>query len=167
MAVGVDGAHGVAVLLAVERVSKWEKGNVIILKQRMEADIVGLMGQKEGKQKIVPQILVQVCTESKVVVSRAVFIITLSSKYELCSLIKWKVDGNWGQWTTWSSCSVTCGNANQVRSRQCNNPAPQYGGKDCNYDGSTNTMTKSCQLAPCPGKNLYRNWIELKVSYIA
>ena len=49
----------------------------------MEADIVGLMGQKEGKQKIVPQILVQVCTESKVVVSRAVFIITLSSKYEL------------------------------------------------------------------------------------
>ena len=54
----------------------------------MEADIVGLMGQKEGKQKIVPQILVQVCTESKVVVSRAVFIITLSSKYELCSLIK-------------------------------------------------------------------------------
>ena len=60
MAVGEDGAHGVAVLLAVERVNKWEQGNVIILKQPMEADIVGLMGQKGGKQKIVPQDLVQV-----------------------------------------------------------------------------------------------------------
>ena len=78
MAVGEDGAHGVAVLLAVERVNKWEQGNVIILKQPMEADIVGLMGQKESKQKIVPQDLVQVYTESNAVVYRAVFIMKLS-----------------------------------------------------------------------------------------
>ena len=78
MAVGEDGAHGVAVLLAVERVNKWEQGNVIILKQPMEADIVGLMDQKESKQKIVPQDLVQVYTESNAVVSRAVFIMKLS-----------------------------------------------------------------------------------------
>uniref|UniRef100_A0A8D0HGI0 Complement component C8 beta chain n=1 Tax=Sphenodon punctatus TaxID=8508 RepID=A0A8D0HGI0_SPHPU len=36
-------------------------------------------------------------------------------------------DGNWGCWSDWSACS----GGQKTRRRQCNNPAPQNGGKSC------------------------------------
>ena len=66
------------------------------------------------------------------------------------------VDGGWGEWTSWSSCSLTCGNGDQIRTRKCNNPVPEYGGRDCDYNGSTNSTTKSCNLVPCPGNNVFK-----------
>ena len=53
MVVGEDGVPGVAVLLAAERVSKWEHDSVTIQNQSMAARIVMLMEQKEGKRSIV------------------------------------------------------------------------------------------------------------------
>lgn len=41
------------------------------------------------------------------------------------------VDGNWGPWGDFSKCSVKCGIGSQKRTRECNNPPPQYGGGDC------------------------------------
>ncbi|XP_054439950.1 complement component C6 [Pteronotus mesoamericanus] len=38
------------------------------------------------------------------------------------------VDGNWGCWSSWSQCDVTY---KRSRRRECNNPAPQRGGKPC------------------------------------
>ncbi|XP_066096446.1 complement component C6 [Saccopteryx bilineata] len=38
------------------------------------------------------------------------------------------VDGNWGCWSSWSRCDVTY---KRSRTRECNNPAPQRGGKPC------------------------------------
>ncbi|XP_075698490.1 complement component C7 [Rhinoderma darwinii] len=38
-------------------------------------------------------------------------------------------DGNWGCWTTWSTCAGSSGR--RVRSRVCNNPSPAGGGKLC------------------------------------
>ncbi|XP_043345104.1 complement component C6 isoform X1 [Cervus canadensis] len=38
------------------------------------------------------------------------------------------VDGNWGCWSSWSSCDATY---RRSRTRECNNPAPQQGGKRC------------------------------------
>ncbi|XP_041117871.1 A disintegrin and metalloproteinase with thrombospondin motifs 3-like isoform X3 [Polyodon spathula] len=40
-------------------------------------------------------------------------------------------DGNWGSWNKFGSCSRTCGGGVRSRSRQCNNPPPAYGGRDC------------------------------------
>lgn len=38
------------------------------------------------------------------------------------------VDGNWGCWSTWSTCNAAY---RRSRTRECNNPAPQQGGKRC------------------------------------
>ncbi|KAF5912112.1 hypothetical protein HPG69_003386 [Diceros bicornis minor] len=38
------------------------------------------------------------------------------------------VDGHWGCWSSWSTCDATY---KRSRTRQCNNPAPQRGGKPC------------------------------------
>ena len=56
-------------------------------------------------------------------------------------------DGNWGGWSTWSSCSETCGRGYNVRSRQCNNPAPCKGGLDCQGDG---VEQRHCNEGQCP-----------------
>lgn len=58
------------------------------------------------------------------------------------------VDGEWNAWTGWSACSVTCGSGRETRTRHCNNPAPEYGGKMC--PGNT-TESKSCYPAYCSG----------------
>ncbi len=60
------------------------------------------------------------------------------------------VDGNWGEWSEWSTCTKTCKQGKQSRTRECNSPAPQYGGKKCN---GTSSQKQVCnQNVPCPGK---------------
>eukprot|EP00795_Rhopilema_esculentum_P007218 gene7217-12900_t len=58
------------------------------------------------------------------------------------------VNGDWAQWTQWSSCSVNCGNGIQERSRYCDNPAPRNDGTNC--VGSTRE-TKPCNMSTCSG----------------
>ncbi|XP_051529542.1 A disintegrin and metalloproteinase with thrombospondin motifs 14 [Myxocyprinus asiaticus] len=40
-------------------------------------------------------------------------------------------DGGWSSWGKFGSCSRTCGGGVRSRNRQCNNPVPAYGGRDC------------------------------------
>ncbi|KAL4222757.1 hypothetical protein ACF0H5_018798 [Mactra antiquata] len=40
-------------------------------------------------------------------------------------------DGNWSLWSSWSSCSVTCGYGLKSRHRQCDNPKPSVLGTSC------------------------------------
>ena len=57
-------------------------------------------------------------------------------------------DGNWGDWASWGSCSVTCGNGTQIRIRNCNNPSPGPGGVSCVGSSSENhdcSNTYSCR----------------------
>ncbi|KXJ23074.1 Hemicentin-1 [Exaiptasia diaphana] len=58
----------------------------------------------------------------------------------------WDIDGNWGHWSSWSRCSVICGTGTRTRTRHCDNPAPQYGGKPCAGNSQSTENCRSCGL---------------------
>ncbi|XP_030226567.1 A disintegrin and metalloproteinase with thrombospondin motifs 12 [Gadus morhua] len=57
------------------------------------------------------------------------------------------VNGAWGQWSTWSHCSRTCGSGVQSAERECNSPKPEFGGKYCTGERKRyrTCNTKRCQ----------------------
>lgn len=57
------------------------------------------------------------------------------------------VNGGWGPWSPWDTCSATCGGGFQNRKRLCNNPIPKYGGKDCVGDAKASQL---CNKEACP-----------------
>uniref|UniRef100_A0A672PEE4 ADAM metallopeptidase with thrombospondin type 1 motif 14 n=1 Tax=Sinocyclocheilus grahami TaxID=75366 RepID=A0A672PEE4_SINGR len=57
-------------------------------------------------------------------------------------------DGGWSSWGKFGSCSRTCGGGVRSRSRQCNNPVPAYGGRDCT---GTTFDYQVCNIEDCPG----------------
>ncbi|XP_076130733.1 A disintegrin and metalloproteinase with thrombospondin motifs 15a [Alosa pseudoharengus] len=60
---------------------------------------------------------------------------------------KIKVDGRWGKWGAFGTCSRTCGGGVQLAKRECNNPVPANGGKYCQ---GVRVKYRSCNLTPCP-----------------
>lgn len=58
------------------------------------------------------------------------------------------IDGGYTRWTTWSTCSKTCGKGTQIRFRSCTDPPPNGGGRSCAILGKP-TQTKKCKLAGC------------------
>uniref|UniRef100_A0A3Q1AQ35 Peptidase M12B domain-containing protein n=1 Tax=Amphiprion ocellaris TaxID=80972 RepID=A0A3Q1AQ35_AMPOC len=56
------------------------------------------------------------------------------------------VNGGWGQWSTWSYCSRTCGTGVQSAERECNNPKPEFGGKYCTGERK---RYRTCNTKPC------------------
>ncbi|XP_028400689.1 uncharacterized protein LOC114523847 isoform X2 [Dendronephthya gigantea] len=64
-----------------------------------------------------------------------------------CSVDECKVDGGFSDWSSWSSCSQSCGDtAIKSRERRCTNPRPSGGGKNCS--GETFEI-KLCDKIPC------------------
>lgn len=57
-------------------------------------------------------------------------------------------NGGWSLWGSWGTCSATCGNGWQQRTRTCTNPRPRKGGKFC--DGQC-SATRGCNLRACTG----------------
>ena len=57
------------------------------------------------------------------------------------------VDGSWSDWGLWTDCSVTCGEGQTSRSRQCSQPSPAEDGLDC--PGEV-IEVKGCQIQSCP-----------------
>ena len=57
-------------------------------------------------------------------------------------------DGGWTDFSEWTACSADCDGGNQTRSRECTNPAPAFGGKDC--EGSAEE-TRDCNTHSCAG----------------
>ncbi|KAB7504970.1 A disintegrin and metalloproteinase with thrombospondin motifs 18, partial [Armadillidium nasatum] len=55
--------------------------------------------------------------------------------------------GDWSTWSSWGSCSLTCGTGAMFRTRECNNPEPRWGGRQC--EGKREEW-KLCSTDPCP-----------------
>ncbi|XP_034265503.1 hemicentin-1 isoform X1 [Pantherophis guttatus] len=62
---------------------------------------------------------------------------------ELCP-----VDGNWGPWQPWSTCSASCGAGEKIRSRLCSNPPVSNNGRPCPGDRA---QISRCNIQACPG----------------
>jgi len=60
------------------------------------------------------------------------------------------VNGQWSFWSSWSRCSVSCGEGTRHRTRRCDNPAPSDDGRPC---VGTSTETKACIVRDCPSKS--------------
>ncbi|XP_062398373.1 A disintegrin and metalloproteinase with thrombospondin motifs 13 isoform X2 [Sardina pilchardus] len=56
------------------------------------------------------------------------------------------VHGSWSRWTELSPCSRTCGGGISFRRRQCNNPRPAFGGRECE---GVDTEAELCHRQPC------------------
>ncbi|XP_062611417.1 coadhesin-like [Saccostrea cucullata] len=57
----------------------------------------------------------------------------------------------WGPYDRWSVCTVTCGGGVQqsLRTRECNNPKPENGGRVCEGP-QEDKKEKACNSQPCP-----------------
>ena len=60
------------------------------------------------------------------------------------------INGGFSNWGDFNACSVTCGPGHKTRSRQCNNPVPQFGGENCqgNLQEIADCKEKDCIIPP-------------------
>jgi len=72
-----------------------------------------------------------------------------------CKVRDCAIDGGLSPWSSYSACSKKCGAGTQQRTRTCNNPEPQFGGKACS--GSLK-QTRKCQVKPCPVNGNWGSW---------
>ena len=151
---GENGVVGVTALSPVALVSDLQLGLVTILRQSMADFIVVLMGpwMKKPDNDWIHHAPVRNHFFWYEINSYLNMIRNLIDK-SIFHLF-WLVNGNWGEWNSWSSCPVSCGGGEHSRTRQCNNPAPEHGGAHCMDNGSTGYETKSCNENPCSGKML-------------
>ena len=67
-----------------------------------------------------------------------------------------RVDGGWGRWRSWSSCSVSCGGGTQYRTRPCDSPSPSNTGVYCQGEPF---QYQDCHTRQCPMKGMILIWI--------
>ncbi|XP_060563621.1 uncharacterized protein LOC132722992 [Ruditapes philippinarum] len=66
--------------------------------------------------------------------------------------LKDETDGGWSSWSSFGSCSDTCGRGVMMRSRTCTHPKPSLKGKHC--EGSPVEITY-CNRNPCPDTRVF------------
>lgn len=73
---------------------------------------------------------------------------------KICQEKPCPVNGGYSDWNAWSACSVSCGSGERTRSRECNKPQPQHGGKKCEEQGfGLSKGNEQCSEKPCPTAN--------------
>ncbi|XP_055958261.1 SCO-spondin [Patella vulgata] len=83
-----------------------------------------------------------------------------------CNVHECPVNGGWsdfGDWGDITDCSTTCGGGEGIKTRHrtCTNPAPLYGGTECEGDTSEEKSV-DCAPVPCPingGWSEYSKWL--------
>ncbi|XP_075384531.1 hemicentin-1 isoform X2 [Tenrec ecaudatus] len=77
------------------------------------------------------------------------------TQMQVCNERLCPVNGKWATWTSWSACTVSCGGGARQRTRDCSDPAPQYGGSKC--EGS-DVQSDFCNSDPCPTHGHWSPW---------
>ena len=72
--------------------------------------------------------------------------------YEAKKFVIFVVNGKYGVWSSYNSCSKSCGGGSQKRTRKCDSPAPAFGGANC--DGPKE-QSQSCNTQNCPGMTFH------------
>ncbi|KAL3884335.1 hypothetical protein ACJMK2_024482, partial [Sinanodonta woodiana] len=66
---------------------------------------------------------------------------------KMCHSMDCPVDGMWGHWGEWGECLA----GRQIRSRKCDGPSPQHGGKECYTEDNTRDVdTRTCDAITTP-----------------
>ncbi|XP_038149485.1 properdin-like [Cyprinodon tularosa] len=73
-----------------------------------------------------------------------------------CNLPHCSVNGNWGPWSAFSQCPVTCGVGLQVSERRCDSPAPNHGGLPCPGESKKNKLCYT--QVHCPVNGEWSEW---------
>lgn len=76
-----------------------------------------------------------------------------------CNVFPCPIDGRYTSWSYFSTCDKSCGNGSKFRTRNCSNPSPQYGGRNCSKFGPPIEMVP-CFLRHCPIHGHFGNWSE-------
>jgi len=71
-----------------------------------------------------------------------------ATEIDVCKDRECPVDGSWGSWGNYTSCSRTCGGGIQTWKRVCDNPPPSNGGRSCEGYG---TQCRQCNTQMCQG----------------
>ncbi|XP_063692594.1 SCO-spondin-like isoform X10 [Bolinopsis microptera] len=80
-----------------------------------------------------------------------------SSESRECNLNPCPVDGGYSDFGDWSECSAECDGGMQSRTRECNNPAPQHGGEDCEGEESESQECNEHDCLECEDPNSFYN----------
>jgi len=71
------------------------------------------------------------------------------SEQKECGAIPCAVNGVWGNWGAWATCSKSCGGGERSRGRNCDNPPPSNGGNGCQGD---DREKENCAIKECSAK---------------
>ncbi|XP_047443825.1 hemicentin-1 isoform X2 [Mugil cephalus] len=74
---------------------------------------------------------------------------------DFCNSEPCPINGNWGPWSSWGSCSRTCNGGQMRRYRTCDNPRPANGGRAC---AGSDTHMQRCSTASCPVDGNWGSW---------
>lgn len=88
---------------------------------------------------------------------RNCFLIGSSKEVRSCNVFPCPIHGNFSSWSNFSICSKSCGNGTMIRTRQCSNPTPKHGGRNCSLFGPSKEV-RSCNSHPCPIHGNYSTW---------
>ena len=72
----------------------------------------------------------------------------MTELFPYCNKYHCVVDGGWSSWRR-GPCSKSCGGGTRQRTRVCNNPQPDCGGKECH---GPIVDVESCNTNIYPGK---------------
>ena len=77
----------------------------------------------------------------------------------LCLISSVPINGGWSPWSSYTSCTRSCGTGNKSRYRTCNSPLPSNGGSACTGLSKEtvhcHTQACPCSGSHCPGYYLY------------